>query len=111
MGGNAEFQEDNPHLQQARILREFMVQQQIQTMEWPACSPDMPNLNTIGHLWDKIGRAVRRRINQHNTLLGLRRYLQEEWNGLSQERIRELINSMQQRCQAFVNAQVGASRY
>ncbi len=71
-------------------------------MEWPACSPD---LNPIEHLWDQLGRAVRRRIHQHNTLLGQRGYLQEEWNALPQERILRLINSMRQRCQAYVNVQ------
>ena len=90
MRGNALFQ-DNARPHRARIVREFMVHQQTQTMEWPACSPD---LNPIEHLWDQIGRAVKRRINQHNTLLDRRRYLQEVWNALPQELIRRLINSM-----------------
>ena len=84
-------------LELRRIVREFIVQQQIQTMEWPAGSP---HLNPIDHLWDQLGRAVRRRINRHNTLLDLRRYPQEECNPLPQERIRGLINTMRQRCQA-----------
>ncbi len=71
------------------------------------CSPD---LNPIEHLWDQIGRAVKRRINQHNTLLDRRRYLQEVWNALPQELIRRLINSMWQR-QTCVNVQGGATRY
>ncbi len=76
---------------------------QIQTMEWPACSPD---LNPIEHIWDQLGRAMRRRINHHNTstLLDRRCYLQEECNALPQEQIRRLINSMRQRCQACDNA-------
>ena len=107
-GGYAVFQDDNAHPHQARMVREFMVQQQIQMMEWPACSPD---LNPNEHLWDQIGKAVRRRINQHNTLPGLRRYLQEEWYALPQEWIRRLTNSMQQCCLACVNAQGGATHY
>ncbi len=78
------------------------MQQQIQAMEWPGCSTD---LNPIEHFWDQLSRAVRRRTNQHNNLLDLRRYLQEEWNALPKERIRRLINSMRERCQARVNAQ------
>ncbi len=73
------FQDDHARPRRAPIVREFMEHQQIQTMEWPACSPD---LNLIVHLWDQIDRAVRQRINQHNALLHLRRYLQVELNAL-----------------------------
>ena len=37
-------------------------------MEWPANSPD---LNPIEHLWDELGRAVRRRVTDQ-TILALR---------------------------------------
>ncbi len=74
--------------------------QQIHTIEWLACSPD---LNPIEHVWDKLGRTVRRCINQHNTLLDLRHYLHGQWNALHEERIRRLINSMRQCCQACVS--------
>ncbi len=47
IGGNAVLQDDNARPHRARIVREFIVQQQIQTMEWPACSPDR---NPIEHL-------------------------------------------------------------
>ncbi len=70
MGGNAVFQDDNACPHRARIISEFMMQQQIQTMESPTCSPDP---NRIEYPWDQLGRAVRRRINRHNTLLDLRR--------------------------------------
>ncbi len=108
MGGNAVFQDDNTRPPPGTKVREFMVQHKIQTIEWPACSPD---LNPIERLWDQISRAVRQGMNQHNTLLDLRSYPQEEWNVLPQERIQGLINSMRQRCQACVNAQGGATRY
>ncbi len=49
MGGNAMLKDDNARRHRARMVKDFMVQQQIQTMEWPACSPD---LNPIEPPWD-----------------------------------------------------------
>ena len=81
--------------------------QQISTMDWPACSPD---LNPIEHVWDKLGRAVRKRRTLHNTLLNLRQLL-EEWIRIPQRYIQTLINSMRRRCTACRAARGGATRY
>ena len=59
-------------------------QQQINTMDWPACSPD---LNPIEHVWDKLGRAVRKRLTIHSILLNLRQLLLEEWVRIPQRYI------------------------
>ena len=49
-------------------------------------------MNPTGHLWD----ILKRRVRKHNaqTLVALRNALQEEWDNLRQEEIRNLINSM-----------------
>ena len=46
-----------PH--RARIVQLFLQQEAVQTISWPAMSPDM---NPIEHVWDFIGR----KINQRN---------------------------------------------
>jgi transposase len=46
-----------PH--RARIVQHFLQQEAVQTITWPAMSPDM---NPIEHVWDFIGR----KINQRN---------------------------------------------
>ena len=52
MNGNA-----RPH--KARIVQHFLQQKAVQTIPWPAMSPDM---NPLEHVWDFIGR----KINQRN---------------------------------------------
>jgi transposase len=42
-----------PH--RARIVQHFLQQEDVQTIPWPAMSPDM---NPIEHVWDFIGRKI-----------------------------------------------------
>ena len=65
----------------------------------------------IEHLWDLLDRGVRGRQIQPQTLLQLERALQEEWNSIPQQSVERLINSMQTRCQAVINARGQFARY
>jgi transposase len=62
----------------------------IRVLPWPALSPD---LTPIEHLWDKLGRRVRHRQNQPETLQELRDPLVHEWNNIPQAFIQRLIGS------------------
>jgi hypothetical protein len=70
------FQHDNarrPHIPQ--ITRTFL--------HWPARSSD---LNPIEHVWDKMGRRLRRFPQQANSLEKLRRHLQQACDEIPQNR-------------------------
>ena len=59
------FQHDNARCHVARVCQDFLNQNHIRVLPWPALSPD---LSAIEHVWDELGRCVRHRQNPPETL-------------------------------------------
>ncbi len=108
IGGNFEFQDDNARPHRARVAVDFLRQQGVRALPWPAKSPDM---SPIEHIWDVLGRRVRNRPQRCNNLQQLGRALQEEWRRIPREIIRRIIASMPRRCRACINARGAWTRY
>ena len=53
IGGGAVLQDDNARPHRARVVTDFLRQQGIARMDWPAYSPD---LAPIEHTWDELGK-------------------------------------------------------
>ena len=90
-GNRHTFQQDNARCHVARVCAQYLQQQNIDVLPWPALSPD---LSPIEHLWDELDRRVTRRNPQPESLLQLRAALLEEWNNIPQPAIQRLIASM-----------------
>jgi transposase len=52
-----------------RVCQDFLNLNHIRVLPWPALSPD---LSSIDHLWDELGRRVRHCPNPPETLQELR---------------------------------------
>ena len=107
-GNRHTFQQDNARCHIARLSMQFLAQNNIIVLPWPALSPD---LSPIEHLWDEMDRRVRRRQPPPQSTQQLHNALLEEWNNIPQGFIQLLIGSMRRRCQAVVNARGGHTRY
>ena len=94
MSQNAIFQDDNARPHRARIVVNFLQLNDVQQLEWPLMSPD---LSCIEHLWDILGRAVNKHINQHTRLADLQRLLLQEWAAISLRQIQRLVKQMRKR--------------
>ena len=102
------FQHDNARCHMARVCQDFLNQNHIRVLPWPALSPD---LSPIEHLCDELGRRFRLRLNPPETLQELRDALVHEWNNTTQAFIQRLIGSMCRRCEAVVAARGDRTRY
>lgn len=100
--------QDNARPHSARCVTEYLDAVGIRKFNWPACTPDG---NPIEHVWDMLGRRVRGRSVAPTTINELRVALQEEWQNIPQNDIRELISGMGRRMQAIVRARGGNTKY
>lgn len=102
------FQDDNARCHRARIVTDYLQQQHITTLPWPALSPD---LSPIEHVWDMLGQQLRQRQQRPTTVQELGAALQQEWNNLDQNDLGRLVRSMPRRIRACLANRGGFTRY
>lgn len=95
------FMDDNARPHRARAVLDFLNQEGITTLPWPARSPD---LNPIEHVWDYLGIRVRQRDPPVQNLHELEQALHEEWQRLPQRKIQRLVQGMRRRVEAVIQA-------
>ena len=88
---NLTFQQDNarPHVAHANM--NFLRQQNVNVLPWPAMSPD---LSPIEHMWDFLDRQIRKRAQQPQNLQELRNALQQEWRNIPVHFVNKLMASV-----------------
>ena len=94
-----------PHT--AIVTANFLAQNNVNVLPWPALSPDM---NPIEHIWDELGRRARTN-HPINNLQDLTRTLQLEWQAFPYVLIRRYVNSMKRRMRACIVSNGGHTRY
>ena len=100
-------QQDNARPHAARAVQQYLQQQQVDVLPWPANSPD---LSPIEHVWDEMKRQLRRLPHAPTTLVELQGHLVRIWNNIPQNFHANLFASMRRRCTAVVNANGGHTR-
>ncbi|GFT99723.1 transposable element Tcb2 transposase [Trichonephila clavipes] len=96
MGLQFLFMDDNAPCHRTVTSEQLLESEDIERMDWPARSPD---LNTIEHVWDFLGRRLAARTLPPVTIRELRLALQDEWAATPQQLIDTLILSMGRRCE------------
>ena len=79
--------DDNSRPHCARLVNEFLHDNNMARLEWPACSPD---INSIDHAWDTFKRLFLDEMT-NQPLRDLRRFAVEEWDNLGQQDFEELV--------------------
>ncbi|GFX10212.1 transposable element Tc1 transposase [Trichonephila clavipes] len=91
------FMDDNALCHRTVAAEQLLESEDIERMDWPARSPD---LNTIEHVGDFLGRRLTARTLPPVTIRELRLALQDEWAAMPQQLIDTLILSMGRTCLA-----------
>ena len=85
----------------AETTQEDLRERSIQLIFWPPYSPD---LNPIETVWDLIKDYIQENYPEHLTPTQLRRAVMAAWESISEEKLRELVGSIQARYKAVIRA-------
>jgi transposase len=100
------FQQDNDPKHTANICKAYLVNKAINTLDWPAQSPD---LNPIENLWNQLDRNLKDRVcNTEDQLFDI---LKAGWEALPQDYLQKLVDSMPSRCRAVIKARGHGTKY
>ena len=78
---NVTFQQDNARPHGVCVVRDYLTQQNVDVLPWPAVSPD---LSSIEHVWDKMERWLRHLQNQPVKLAEMGLALIRIWKNIRQ---------------------------
>lgn len=102
------FQHDNDPKHSARVTKQWLQDAEIEVLDWP---PQSPDLNPIEHLWEDFKRQLSDYQRTPTSVKELWERAGKVWYKTSQEKCRELIDSMPQRVAAVLKAKGGYTKY
>lgn len=102
------YAQDNDPKHTSRYTQNFLAENEIKLLPWPASSPDM---NIIENVWDHLDQKLRHRNVLPTNKRQLWEMLQEEWYNIDPSYIQGLYESLPQRVAALHTAKGGYTHY
>lgn len=102
------FMQDNDPKHTAKMIKNFLDEQDFSVMSWPAQSPD---LNPIENCWSYLKSKVYSNDKQANGLHELWERVEKEWEAISEDYITKLYESMPNRMRACIKAKGYWTKY
>lgn len=100
------FMHDNDPKHASNIVKDWLLDEQIDVLTWPAQSPD---LNPIEHLWNdvKVKIGQKKFKNSNDLWAGIK----EAWYSIPQSRCQKLVESLPRRCQETLKNRGHPTKY
>jgi hypothetical protein len=89
MSNYSTFMQDNAPSHTAKVTQRFLLQNHVDCMDWPACSPDF---NPMENLWHTMKLHLGYYV--HETEEELFHNIQHVWHSLKHKYIQNLVSSM-----------------
>jgi hypothetical protein len=102
------FQMDNDPKHTSRVARQFLMENNMELLDWPPYSPDM---NIIEHIWDVLEKRLHRRNPLPTSADTLFAALEEEWYSIPRITIQNLYKSIPARVEALCKARGMHTKY
>jgi transposase len=102
------FQQDNDPKHTSKMAINWLKNNEIQLLDWPAQSPD---LNPIEHLWEHLKRRLDSYEEVPKSMHELWERIEKEWEAIPKEECRKLIYTMPKRIEAVLKAKGGNTKY
>ena len=102
------FMDDNARPHRSRAVTSYLQNNAVESMPWPAMSP---NMNPLEHIWDIIGRRIQAMDPPVQNLRELEAALHQQWQQLTRAQIRRLTAGMRRRMEAVIRTRGGYTRY
>ena len=108
------FMQDNASIHKARPAREYLGANGIETIPWPAYSPD---LNPIENVWSAMKRYIQEKYpeferDRQRNRAEVRPIVLEAWyDSTTEAKLSQLIRSMPKRCEDVIEARGGPISY
>ncbi|POM72783.1 Putative retroelement [Phytophthora palmivora] len=93
------FQQDNASIHASRETTHFLKEMEVETMVWPARSPDC---NPIENVWSGMAARVYVHGRQYSATDQLEIAIQAAWDSIEQAYLQKLVESMPRRCLAVI---------
>lgn len=107
-GDTAFVMEDKAPVHTARYTQAARIEHGIPSLPWPASSSD---LNPIEEVWRRMKDFLYHLDERPTTVPTMRAAVEDAWRSITNEEIREIVDTMPARVQAVIAARGGHTRY
>jgi transposase len=107
-GRHMVFMQDNAPCHKARIVMDFLDENNIETLNWPPQSPDM---NPIENLWAIIKARRKKKYGVPKSKNELITQIFDIWDNIEMELVHNLANSANKRINAVLKLKGKVSKY